>query len=39
MIRHSPSRTATVSHRELGAAAVLLLLAIVLTAIVVPILA
>jgi hypothetical protein len=39
MIRHTPSRTSTVSHWELGVAAVLLLVAVVLTAVVVPILA
>ena len=36
MIRHEPSPTTTISDLELGAAAVLLLIAVVLTAILVP---
>lgn len=36
MIRHEPSRTTSVSDWELGVAAVLLLLAVVLTAFLVP---
>lgn len=36
MIRREPTRTATVSDWELGVAAVLLLVAVVLTAILVP---
>ena len=36
MIRHEPSRTTSVSDRELGVAAVLLLVVIVLTTIFVP---
>ena len=36
MIRHQPSRTTSVSDWELGVAAVLLLLAVVLTAVLVP---
>jgi hypothetical protein len=36
MIRHGPSRTTSVSDRELGVAAVLLLLVVVLTTILVP---
>ncbi len=36
MIRHQPSRTTSVSDWELGVAAVLLLLAVVLTAFLVP---
>ena len=36
MIRHQPSRTTTDSDSELGVAAVLLLLAVVLAAVLVP---
>jgi hypothetical protein len=36
MIRHQPSRTTTISDWELGVASVLLLVAVVLTAILVP---
>lgn len=36
MLRREPSRATTISDRELGVAAVLLLIAIVLTSLVVP---
>jgi hypothetical protein len=36
MIRHEPSRTTTISDWELGVAALILLVAVVLTSILVP---